>query len=312
MRLSILSAALAAALPLAAQEEARQIFDSYFARSRQQDSQTAGSAKPEYQPAGGPKTVPGAGGVAGPGGVRSQGAVGTKTKGTASARPAAGAALGVTLWRMQPSQPGDGARLLVQAVGKGSGQATPHRIEADDVLTGDDQFRLSVEVPAGGFLYVVDQEASASGGLGEPYLIFPTRGTRGGDNRVVGGQLVEIPAQSDPQPVFVVQKDKADYAGEHLTVILTPQQIPGLTLSGVALRLPRQTFESWLAQYGSPYRHFELAGGKGKAWTTPEKQAGESAARLLKQSDPAPQTVFFFPERAGKAMLATLDLKIGK
>ena len=273
MRLSILSAALAAALPLAAQEEARQIFDSYFARSRQQDSQTAGSAKPEYQPAGGPKTVPGAGGVAGPGGVRSLGAVGTKTKGTASARPAAGAATwGDVVENVQPSQPGDGARLLVQAVGKGSGQATPHRIEADDVLTGDDQFRLSVEVPAGGFLYVVDQE---SVGKRRPGRAVPdlsdARRTRGGDNRVVGGQLVEIPAQSDPQPVFVVQKDKADYAGEHLTVILTPQQIPGLTLSGVALRLPRQTFESWLAQYGSPYRHFELAGGKGKAWTTPEK-----------------------------------------
>jgi hypothetical protein len=296
MRPSILTISIAIAVPLLAQEEARQIFDSYFARSRQQDAAPAQAPKPEYKPAASTGVPP---------------PLAKKSGGTkVSATVAAGAALGVTLWKMRPSKPEDGARLLVQAQGKPGGPATPHRIELGDVLTSDDQFRLSVEVPAGGYLYVVDQELSTRGAAGGPSLIFPTRGTRGGDNRVAGGQLIEIPAQSDPLPVFIIEKGRPDYAGEHLTIILTPQPIPGLKLAEKAQSLPQATFESWLAQYRSDYRHFELVGGEDKAWTPSEQRAGASGARLLTQADPAPQTVFFFPERAGKPVLASVDLRI--
>jgi hypothetical protein len=296
MRLIVPATAIVLTLSAFAQEEPRQIFDSYFAKNRQAPSiPAAQQPKPEYRPAGakqGPPTkiVPPAPGKAGD-------------------AKQSGATLGVTIWRMEPSQPGDGARLLVQTP-RAKQPYTPHRLEAGDLLTLDDKVRLSIEAPSGGCLYVVDQEIAANGLLGPPNLIFPTTGTHGGDNRVSGGQLIEIPARTDAIPVFTIDPYRARYRGEHLTIILTPRSIPGLKLEAEALPLPPATFNAWMSQYRSEYRHFELAGGKGQAWTQPEQQAGADGARLLTLDDPAPQTVFFFPDRAGKPLLATIELRI--
>jgi hypothetical protein len=295
MRLLIVTAALVAGFSASAQE-ARQIFDSYFAHNRQPDATPTKTGKPEYRPATGAKT---------PVAVKQKQAI--TPKGGAAA---GGAALGVTVWKMQTPVPGDGARLLVQQAGTGSSQSTPHRIEIGDKLSVNDQFRLSVEIPVGGYLYVVDQEVSADGSLAPPYLIFPKLETRAGNNRVTSGQLIEIPAQSDPIPVFTIEKTRPNYAGEHLTIILTPQPIPGLKITEKEQALPQATFESWVAQYRTGFQHFELEGGKGKAWTPSEQQAGGSGARRLAESDPAPQTVFFFPGRAGKPVLASVELHI--
>jgi hypothetical protein len=293
----ILIAALGVVVPVLAQEQARQIFDSYFYKNRQQAATQPSGQKPEYKPASDSKPV--------------TPPVNPKAPATKGPQPAAsGAAIGVTLWKMQPPAQGDGARLLVQAGSTPAGQLTPHRIEAGEILSRSDQFRLSVEAPSGGYLYVVDQEIGDGGSLGQPYLIFPTQRTRGGNNHVTGGQLVEIPEQTDSPPVFTIDPGRADYAGDHLTIILTLERIPGLTLTVKEQALPEATFNNWIAQYQSAYQHFEMVGGKGMAWTQPEQQAGAGGARLLTQADPAPQTVFFFPERAGKPVLASVDLKI--
>ena len=296
MRRIVLAAAITLTLPVFAQEEARQIFDSYFAKNRQAAAAPdAQQPKPEYRPAGTRQGQP---------------AKTTSAPAKASAAKPAGATLGVTVWKMQPPQPGDGVRLLVQTPSDAKGQYTPHRIEAGDLLSLEDKVRLAIEAPSGGYLYVIDQEIFANG-PGPPNLIFPTTGTRGGNNRVSGGQLIEIPSQTDAMPVFsIVLPKRPDYRGEHLTIILTPQPIPGLKLTDAALPLPPATFNAWMSQYRSEYRHFELAGGRGQAWTQPEQQAGANGTRLLTQADPAPQTVFFFPERAGKPVLASLDLRI--
>ena len=76
-----------------------------------------------------------------------------------------------------------------------SSQWTPERIEVDTPLKVNDRVRLSVESPRDGYLYVIDREQYADGSLGDAYLIFPTRRTRGGDNRVRPGKLIDIPAQ---------------------------------------------------------------------------------------------------------------------
>jgi len=299
MRLIVPAAAMALTLSAFAQEEPRQIFDSYFAKNRQAapaaSTPAAQQPKPEYRPAGAQHVQP------------AKTAPPSETK--AGAAKPGGTTLGVTIWRMMPSRPGDGARLLVQTP-KAKEPYTPHRLEAGDLMSVDDKVRLSIEAPSGGYLYVVDQEIFATGPLGTPNLIFPTTGTRGGDNRVSGGQLIEIPAQTDAVPVFFIDPKRAEYRGEHLTIILTPQPIPGLKLSAEALPLPPATFNAWMSQYRADYRHFELAGGKGQAWTQPEQQAGADGSRLLTLADPAPQTVFFFPERAGKPVMASLDLRI--
>jgi hypothetical protein len=297
MRRIVLIALAAAALPVFAQEEARQIFDSYFAKSRQTSPAPATpQTKPEYRPADSPK-VPAANTPV--------------TAATKAPVTATGAALGVTIWRMEPVRVGDGARLLVQAAPSARSQEyTPHRIEAGERVNRNDLIRLAIEAPSGGYLYVVDQEISISGAVGAPNLIFPTNGTRGGNNHVTGGQLVEIPGQTDAIKVFLVDPKGPDYRGEHLTIILTPQPIPGLKIGDQALVLQSATFNSWISQYRADYRHFELGGGKGQAWTQPEQQAGANGQRLLTQADPAPQTVFFFPDRAGKPLFAAVDLQV--
>ena len=65
-----------------------------------------------------------------------------------------------------------------------------------------------------------------------------------------------------------------------------------------------------MSQYRADFRIFELADGKGRAWTQPEKAAASDGKRLLTQSDPAPQTVFLFPGKAGKAVVAEIDLRL--
>jgi len=101
MRLNISAAAIAIALPAFAQEEARQIFDSYFAKNRQAASSPAvQQPKPEYRPAD----------------TRREPAAKAASPSPVKAIPQeTGTTLGVTIWRLTPSQPGDGARLLVQS-----------------------------------------------------------------------------------------------------------------------------------------------------------------------------------------------------
>jgi hypothetical protein len=295
MRLAIITVANIIIMPAAAQEEARQIFDSYFGKSRQAAPAAASQQpKPEYRPA---ANQP-------PGKVRPAVTAGVKLANSA------GAALGVTIWKMEPSSPGDGVRLLVQGPASAPQQYTPHRIEAGELLGVKDKVRLSIEVPSGGYLYVVDQELSVNRPPGPPWLIFPTTRIRGADNRAQGGKLIEIPAQGDNPNVFDIVASGANYRGEHLTIVLTPEPIPGIKPAAKEQALQASTFDSWLARYGAEYQHFELTGGRERAWTASEQQAGLNGAPLLTQRDPAPQTVFFFPDGAGKPLLATVDLRI--
>src|SRR3954469_7238132 len=103
--------------------------------------------------------------------------------------------IGVTVWRLRPARDNDdGARVVVMD-GLKQVQYTPERIEAETPLNVGDRVRITVESPRPGFLYIIDREQYADGSLGEPVMIFPTLHTRGGDNRVMPGRLIDIPAQ---------------------------------------------------------------------------------------------------------------------
>src|ERR1044071_4769400 len=105
--------------------------------------------------------------------------------------------IGVTLWRLHQSSGRDaGARVLVMENAQTT-QWTPQRIEIDTPLQIGERVRLSIESPREGYLYVIDREQYSDGTLGDAYLIFPTLRTRGGDNRVRAGRLIDIPAQED-------------------------------------------------------------------------------------------------------------------
>jgi hypothetical protein len=203
------------------------------------------------------------------------------------------AEIGVTIWRLRPSQGADSrARVLVMENGQTS-QWTPERVEAGQLLRLGDRVRISIESPRAGYLYVVDREQYSDGTLGDALLIFPTTRARGGDNRVTPGALIDVPAQDDSPPYFTLTSNHRIYAGEVLMVIVVPQPIKGLDIGPQPLPLPLAEVAKWQKLWSTQAERFEMDGGAGKAWT-PEEQAAAltSGARTLTQDEPAPQTIY--------------------
>jgi hypothetical protein len=221
--------------------------------------------------------------------------------------------IGITVWRLRPSRTGDeGGRVLVMD-GLKQAQYTPERIEASTPLNVGDRVRLTVEAPRAGFLYIIDREQYADGTFGEPMLIFPTKQTRGGDNHVVPGKLIDIPAQEDQYSYFTAQPagTRRDQIAEVLTVILTPEALP-LNITNQPLRLTPEKLAEWDKLWGGMTEILELVGGAGRTWTNEEKSAGAANGRQLTQSGPPPQTVYRVARKAGGRLLVTVPLRYAK
>ena len=135
---------------------------------------------------------------------------------------------------------------------------------------------------------------------GEPFLIFPTTRTRGGDNSVKAGRVIEIPAQDDGPPYFTLKRTRADHVGENVIVLVTPTPIESLTINDKALRLSDETLASWEKSWGAQTGRLEMANGNGQPWTRQEKEAGADGTRSLKENEPAPQTIYYQPGANGK------------
>ena len=84
----------------------------------------------------------------------------------------------------------------------GTKQYVPVRVAAGEPVAAGQRVRVSIEAPRAGYLYVINREQYADGTMSEPYLIFPTLRTRGGDNAVKAGRVVEIPDQGDNPPLL--------------------------------------------------------------------------------------------------------------
>ena len=221
--------------------------------------------------------------------------------------------VGVTVWRLRPSRSSDeGGRVLVQE-GLKQAEWTPERIEADTPLNIGDRVRLSVESPRPGFLYIIDREQYADGSFGEPMLIFPTLRTRGGDNRVEPGRLIDIPAQEDQYSYFTAQPagDRRDQTAEVLTIILVPQPLP-LQIAAQPLKMADSQINGWEKLWGGTAERLELVGGAGRIWTMEEKAAGAALGRQLTQAGPPPQTVYRVARKAGGPLLVTVPLRYGR
>ena len=218
--------------------------------------------------------------------------------------------VGVTLWRLRPSNTKDtGERILVQD-GADSADWIPERVEADTKLTSGTRVRLSVEAARIGYLYVVDREQYADGTLGEPYLIFPTTRTNGGNNEVKPGRLIEIPTQDDRPPFFTLKPSRANQVSEVITVLVSPTPIEGLQIGDKAQKLSGQQVAMWEMSWGGRVGRLELQNGAGKTWTKQEKEAGADATRSLNQEEPAPQTLYYNPTaKSGQAVMVNVALQ---
>ena len=227
----------------------------------------------------------------------------------ALSRPDSAKQLGVTIWKLRKAAAADaGARILVQEDNQ-TVAWIPERVSSSSALRAGDRVRLTIESPDAGYLYVIERERYTSGERGAPYLIFPTTRTRDGDNRVMGGRLIDIPAQDDRPNFFSLQSSRQDQSEEELTVLLTEKPIERLQIGPKALGLPAEQVANWDKQWSSSTAIFELAGGAGKRWTSAEQRAGAGANRLLTQTDPPPQTIYRVAAGQGEPVLVRVRLR---
>src|SRR5215207_6316246 len=217
--------------------------------------------------------------------------------------------VGVTLWRLRPANRSDSGERLIVHDDNATKEWLPERISANTKLVQGDRLRISVEAVRAGYLYVINREQYADGSVGEPYLIFPTKRTSAGDNQVVIGRLLEIPAQDDSPPFFTMRKSRADHVAEVLSVIVSPSRLEGVTITDKALKLTDEQVASWEKSWGSSVGRMEMAMA-GQPWTKEEKDA---RTRALTTRAPAPQLVFYRSSvKPSEPMFVKLRLAYGR
>ena len=217
--------------------------------------------------------------------------------------------VGMTLWRLRPPRRTDSGERLIVHDDAAATEWVPERISATTILGQGDRLRISVEAVRAGFVYIIDREQYADGSLGEPYLIFPTNRTGGGDNQVAIGRLLDIPAQDDSPPFFVMKKSRADHVAEVLSVIVTPTRLEDITITDKALKLTEEQVASWEKSWGTSVGRMEMAMA-GQSWTKEEKDA---RTRALTASAPPPQLVFYRASvKPTEPMFVKLRLAYGK
>ena len=277
-------------LAAVAQEDGtRQLWNTEFLKNRPAGKKAAPAAAVRYKP------------------------VAESVKTPAASTPAgSGTMLGVTLWRMREPEASDlpGTRLLVLGGGGQAREKTPERIDAATPLVNGDEVRLTVEVPATGYLYVVDRERYSNGKMSDPYLIYPNWQTRAGDNVVAPGRLLEIPDRRDNPSVFVIRPQRTDQVSEVLSLLVSPQPLTGFTITHEKLPPPLDPalYAGWEKKWAVKAERFELEGGAGKAVTAKENTAGA----VLTQDDPLPQTLYRVGVKPGSPVLLEIPLEIKK
>ena len=217
--------------------------------------------------------------------------------------------VGVTIWRLRPANRSDSGERLIVHDDNSTTEWLPERISSTTRLAQGDRLRISVEAVRSGYLYVIDREQYADGSLGEPYLIFPTTRTVGGDNSVTVGRLLEIPAQDDAPPFFTMRKSRPDHVAEVVSVLVTPAPLEGVQITDKAQKLSETQVASWEKMWGSGVGKLEMS-TVGQAWTKEEK---ESRTRALTSTAPAPQLLFYRPSlKSTDSMFVKLRLSYRK
>lgn len=219
--------------------------------------------------------------------------------------------LGITMWRLRPEKTGDsGARLLTMGGSSNSSKMIAERVGLDTIFKKGEKVRISVESPQSGYLYIIDRELRKDKSVGDPYMIFPTLMARGGDNYVSSGKVVEIPAQTDNPCYFEIGSTDVNYAGELLSIIVSPVKIGGLKLTMEPLQLTTAQVEKWETEWERMATTFELETSRGLTYTEEEKAAGEGT-RQLTQKSPPPQTGIKIESEKGKPFLVSFPMKVG-
>lgn len=223
---------------------------------------------------------------------------------------AEGEMIGLTIWRLRPSRSADNreARLLLEEGSSKEVEWTPERVEVDTIFAPGERVRLGIESPRDGYLYVIDREQYTDGALSDPYLIYPSLLNRDGANSVSAGKLIELPERA----AFQLKPLRPDYAGEVLTIVVTPEPLKDLKPGSGPVKLNPEIVAKWESQWEGAFERFELVGGAGKPYTKAEKEAGQNGSRALTQDDAMPQTLYHVNVKGGAPLLVKVPLRINK
>jgi hypothetical protein len=248
---------------------------------------------------------------------------GAPKKTAVDAKTAVRSDLGVTIWRLRPPLAADkGVRLPVR-VGAKREEWTAERVALDTVFRLGDKVRFAIESSSAGFLYVVNSEMYSDGTFGDPYLIFPSTG---GGNRVQPGMLIDIPDQKEDLPYFNINPRDPRYAGELLTVIISPIAIPSLKTDRNGKIVGAEVIDDM--EEGSDVEEFDRTDNDDSVFTLAESTAAcgaktrsgvvqqssanpcGSATRQLTRDEPLPQTILRIKANPGNPGVAVVRLNV--
>ena len=199
----------------------------------------------------------------------------------------------MTFWRLRPfSKDDEGAPLFPVRLNDKTENWTAERVGSATQFNKGDRVRFTIESSRSGFLYIVNREFYTDGTSGKANVIFPTLRTRGGNNRVEAGSLIEIPAANDSVPYFKITPRRADYAGEELIVLILANQLPNFTTGLQAQPVSPENLAKWFDDWESLIDIYDAADGQGTAYTETEAQAANTTSRDLTQEEPLPQTIY--------------------
>jgi hypothetical protein len=211
--------------------------------------------------------------------------------------------VGITIWRLRPVKEGEIGILI------GNERLSAERVEADRILSKGDRVRIAIEAARDGYLYVMNREQYKDGSMGEPYLIFPTSRITSGNNRTTLGRMIVIPAEQDKPPYFTLTPGRADQVAEILSVFITSEPLNEMQISDRPVQISSAQVASWEKQWGKAVGRLELEGGAGSTLTSVEQQAGEGS-RLLKHTDPPPQSLYYNPDlKSGDPVFVNVNLQ---
>lgn len=222
--------------------------------------------------------------------------------------------IGLTLWRLRPAKPNDPPSVRVAAhEADGDLELIPERITVGTPVQPNERIRLSVQLPADFHLYVIDREMYADGGFSEPYVIFPTLRTNGGDNTVFRSVPVEIPAFDDAPPYFTLRRlttaGGKTSIGEEISIFATVEPSPDIPLNRESVKLTDAQFRR-LSAHRVGFEQFELIGGAGELYQAVEREAAQGAGRALTDDDPLPQTIFRGLAKPGAPIFMSVALTV--
>lgn len=224
------------------------------------------------------------------------------------------AELGVTFWKLRPldsveNEDEDVAHFPVR-VGNKTEKWAAARVSSKTIFEKGDRVRFTVEPSLTGYIYIVNRELYADGTTGQANMIFPTLRSRGGDNRVQAGSLIEIPAGDSAVPYFNIKPDREDYVGEELVILILPDQLPGFEIGLRAKPFSNETLDQWFADWNNTTDVYDAEDGEGLAYSTTESSAANVATRTLAQDEPLPQTIYKVMMKKGDPLLVALKLKV--